>query len=75
MAITYTESIAPQRWRSIVTRSPFGYVYHTPEWVKVLEVYGPYRNATRLYNVDGTEVLIPMMEEKRWGMYLYESLP
>jgi hypothetical protein len=68
-------SVSEERWRAVLDASPGATVFQTPEWSRVLaETYG-YRPATRLYETDAGDVLIPMMEMQRLGFRILSSMP
>jgi len=75
MNIEYTENVSEQKWDKIVRNSENGYFFHTPAWAKILEETYGYRIATRLYEIEGDEILIPMMEGKKYGFSYYHSMP
>ncbi|KUG20813.1 MAG: GNAT family N-acetyltransferase [Methanomicrobiaceae archaeon] len=75
MRTEYIDAVSPGRWESIVRESKQAYFFHTPAWARILEEAYGYRNATRLYEVDGSDVLIPMMEKERYGLITYYSMP
>jgi hypothetical protein len=62
------------KWEEIIAASEHSYFFHTPAWARILEeTYGG-KIATRLYEIDGKEILVPMMKHKRHGFYLYSSM-
>lgn len=73
MNIEYTEKISKSKWEEIIRKSEDSYFFHTPSWAKILEETYGYRIATRLYEIEGNEVLIPMMESKNGFSYI--SMP
>ena len=75
MNMEYTEIVSKQKWDEIVRNSENGYFFHTPAWAKILEETYGYRIATRLYEIEGNEVLVPMMEGKKYGLSYYHSMP
>ena len=75
MKIEYTDNVSEQKWDEIVRNSGNSYFFHTPAWAKILEKTYGYRNATRLYEIEGNEVLLPMMKRKKYGFYSYNSMP
>ena len=75
MNIEYTENVPEQKWDEIVRNSENSYFFHTPAWAKILEETYGYRIATRLYEIEGNEVLIPLMDCKKYGFRYYDSMP
>ncbi|MCC7566102.1 MAG: GNAT family N-acetyltransferase [Methanomicrobiaceae archaeon] len=71
----YLDDISHERWMSVVRESKQAYFFHAPAWARVLEEAYGYRNATRLYEVDGSDVLIPMVEKERYGLITCSSMP
>ena len=70
-----SKNVSRQKWNEIIRNSEYGYFFHTPIWAKILEETYGYRIATRLYEIEGIEVLIPMMEVKKYGFRYYHSMP
>jgi hypothetical protein len=75
MNIEYIENVSEQKWDETVRNSENSYFFHTPAWAKILEETYGYRIATRLYEIEGNNVLIPMMEGKKYGFQFYNSMP
>jgi lipid II:glycine glycyltransferase (peptidoglycan interpeptide bridge formation enzyme) len=75
MDLEYTEKVLESKWEEIIRNSENSYFFHTPAWAKILEKTYGYRIATRLYEIEGNDVLIPMMESKKYGFYYYNSMP
>lgn len=71
----YTQEISERKWESIIALSPFTYFFHTPYWQKIINEENNLKTATRLYNVDGCEILIPMMEVQKFGFKMLHSMP
>jgi hypothetical protein len=75
MQIEMTEGISVPRWEQIVQNSPTSSFFHTPIWMKILkETYG-YRAAPALFDMDGTKILVPMIEIRRFPFNFLESMP
>lgn len=47
----------------------------SPSWAKILEKTWDYRTATRLYEINGIKIPIPMMEADRHGFKTFASMP
>ncbi|MBP7410487.1 GNAT family N-acetyltransferase [Methanoculleus sp. 10] len=75
MEFDYTDSVSPDVWRSFLSGGENVYFFQTPEWAKVMEEAFGYRVATRLYHTPEGDVLIPMMESRRFGFSVYQSVP
>lgn len=75
MEIEWDEEVSKDRWDSILRSSEHAYFFHTPEWADILQKTFGYRVATRIYEVDGAEVLIPMVEKKAPLFRAYASMP
>ena len=75
MVFDYTDSVSPGVWRSFLNGGEGIYFFHTPEWAKVMEGAFGYRVATRLYHTPEGDVLVPMMESRRFGFSVYQSVP
>jgi hypothetical protein len=63
------------KWEEIIESSENCYFFHTPVWAKVMEETYDYETATRLYEIDGNKILLPMMRSKGRGFYTYSSIP
>lgn len=73
--VEMTEGVSEGRWKEMVQKSPASQFFCTPVWAAILrETYG-YRAAPALLDVDGTEILIPMMETGRFPFSSLESMP
>lgn len=63
------------RWEEILRNSSDATIFHTPGWSRVIaDVFG-YRPATRLYETDEGEVLIPLMAMNGLGFTTLASMP
>lgn len=75
MHFEFIEDVSESKWEKIVRGSEGAYFFHTPMWANILEhIYG-YKTATCLYEIDGVEILVPMMKLKWRGFYNYVSMP
>ncbi len=75
MSVEYIENVPEKKWTEIVNNSENSYFFHTPAWARILEETYGYRIATRLYEIDGNEILVPMMEGRKYGFSYYYSMP
>src|SRR5574341_1503989 len=75
MNLEFTEKVSASKWEKLVKSSENAYFYHTPMWADVLEKTYGYRSAARLYEIDGAEILVPLMRLKWHGLYQYHSTP
>ena len=75
MVFDYTDSVSPDAWRSFLGGGENVYFFHTPEWAKVMEEAFGYRVATRIYHTPEGDVLVPMMELRRFGFSVCQSVP
>ncbi|MGZ7160796.1 MAG: hypothetical protein ACXVHR_10015, partial [Methanobacterium sp.] len=57
----YTE-VSDKEWEEIILKFDNSYFYHSPLWAKIIEETYNHRSATRLYNINGKEILVPMLE-------------
>jgi hypothetical protein len=73
--IEWDDQVSKNRWSSIVGSSEHAYFFHTPEWAEILQKTFGHRIATRLYEADGAEVLIPMVEKRTALFRAYASIP
>ncbi|HOI57113.1 MULTISPECIES: GNAT family N-acetyltransferase [unclassified Methanoculleus] len=75
MQFEYTDSVSPGTWRSFLDGRENVYFFHTPEWAKIMKEAFNYRVATRLYHTPEGDILIPMMESRRFGFSFYQAVP
>jgi hypothetical protein len=75
MQVEWDDQISKKRWSSIVGSSENAYFFHTPEWAEILQQTFGHTIATRIYEVDGIEVLIPMVEKRTALFRAYASMP
>ncbi|MGZ7096737.1 MAG: GNAT family N-acetyltransferase, partial [Methanobacterium sp.] len=61
----------------IILKSDNSSFLHSPIWAKIMEKTYNYRTATRLYELEGKEILIPMMELNlsKYGLKTFASMP
>jgi lipid II:glycine glycyltransferase (peptidoglycan interpeptide bridge formation enzyme) len=71
----YSDTISEQKWESFLENAGNSCFFQTPRWAKILHESFGLRIATRLYSIDGIEVLIPMMEQKKFGFNILNSMP
>lgn len=75
MQVEAKRDVSVQRWEQMIQNSPASHFFITPIWATILkETYG-YRTATTLFEVDGTDILVPMMEIDRFPFSSLESMP
>ena len=70
----YTE-VSKKEWEEIILKSGNACYYHSPSWAKIMEETYGYRTATRLYDINGKEILVPMMEKDIYGFKIFDSMP
>jgi len=75
MRIAWDDQVSKKRWTSILRSSGHAYFFHTPEWAEILQQTFGHTIATRIYEVDGAEVLIPMVEKRTAPFRAYASVP
>ncbi len=68
-------NVSKNLWEELILEFDDTYIFHSPIWVKALEKTYKYRDATILYDLDGKEILIPMMKTKKYGFKFYDSMP
>jgi hypothetical protein len=75
MQVEAIGSVPVKQWKQMIQNSPTGHFFNTPNWAVILrETYG-YQIATTLFDIDGTEILVPMMEINRFPFSSLESMP
>jgi len=62
-------------WEDLISSCENCYFFHTPAWAKVLEGTYGFKIATRLYEVSGTRILVPLMRKRKFGFNFYISMP
>lgn len=75
MPLNYTEDVSAPKWEKIIRCSKNSYFYHTPMWANILEKTYGFESNTRLYDINGVEILFPLMKMKRNGLYQFHSIP
>lgn len=75
MQVEVIENVSLQRWKQIIKNAPASYFFYTPEWATILQNTYGYRAAPVLFEVDGIEILVPMMEIGRFPFISLESMP
>jgi hypothetical protein len=75
MKVEYSEVVPKKKWKELLSISKESYFFHTPEWIKILEETHDFKNASRLYKAGDSEILIPMVEKKKFGLKILNSLP
>ena len=70
----YTE-VSKKEWEEIILKSGNANFFHSPLWAKIIEETYGYRTATRLYDINGKEILVPMMEKDIYGFKIFDSMP
>lgn len=68
-------SLSKSRWEEFVRVYEHNYLFHTPAWAKILEETFGYQIATKLYEIAGNKILVPMMKRRKYGFSLYDSMP
>ncbi len=63
------------KWEEIVLDSNDSYFYHSPSWSKIMEKTFNFHDSTRLYTINGKEILVPVMRKKKYGFNVYDSMP
>ncbi|MGZ7096738.1 MAG: peptidoglycan bridge formation glycyltransferase FemA/FemB family protein, partial [Methanobacterium sp.] len=69
--------VSDKEWEEIILRSDNSCFFHSPLWAKIMEKTYNYRTATRLYDINGKKILIPMMELNlsKYGLKTFASMP
>jgi len=67
------DKVSNGEWEEIILKSDNASFFHSPSWAKIVEKTFNYRTATRLYNISGKEILIPMMEANILGFKIFAS--
>ncbi|MGZ7209603.1 MAG: peptidoglycan bridge formation glycyltransferase FemA/FemB family protein, partial [Methanobacterium sp.] len=69
--------VSDKEWEEIILKSDDSSFHNSPLWAKIMEKTYDYRTATRLYELEGKEILIPMMEFNldKYGLKTFVSMP
>jgi hypothetical protein len=70
----YTK-VSKNKWEKIIQQSDNAYLFHSPIWAKIIEKTYDYHTATRQYNINDKEILIPIMEKNNYGFKTFDSMP
>jgi Acetyltransferase (GNAT) domain len=62
-------------WEEIILKSDNANFFHSPSWAKIVEKTYHNHTATRLYEINGKEILIPIMEANILGFKNFASIP
>jgi hypothetical protein len=69
------DTVSEEEWEEIILKFDCTCFFHSPSWAKIVEKTWDYRTATRLYNVNGKSILIPMMEANKFGFKIFTNIP
>jgi len=70
------DKVTNSEWEELILKSDNASFFLSPSWAKIMEKTFNYSPATRLYNIDGKEILIPMMERNvKYGFKTLDSMP
>jgi len=67
--------VSKSEWEDIILKSDNASFFHSPSWAKIVEKTFNYRPATRLYEINRKEILIPMMEANILGFKIFTTIP
>jgi Acetyltransferase (GNAT) domain len=67
--------VSKSEWEEITLKSDNANFFHSPIWAKIVEKTWNYRTATRLYHINGKEILIPMMQANILGFKILTNIP
>ena len=68
-------NVSSHEWEKIILKSDNAHFFHSPTWAKIMEKTYNLSAATRLYHINGKEILIPMMEQHEYGLKTFASMP
>ena len=71
--VEYTK-VSNEEWEEIVLNSDNASFFHSPLWAKIMEKTFNLRTATRLYNINGKKILVPMLEENIYGFKNFDFI-
>ncbi|MGZ7108982.1 MAG: lipid II:glycine glycyltransferase FemX [Methanobacterium sp.] len=55
-------NVSDDEWKEIILKFDNAHFFHSPLWAKIIEKTYNHNSATRLYNINGKEILVPMLE-------------
>jgi len=67
--------VSKGEWELIILKSDNSSFFHSPTWAKIVEKTWNYSTATRLYHINGKEILIPMMQANILGFKILTNIP
>lgn len=68
-------SLSKSKWEDIILSSGDSYFFHSPLWAKIIEKTFNLADATRLFEVNEKEIVVPLMKKKRYGFNFFNSMP
>jgi len=69
------DKVSDNEWEEIILKSDNACFFLSPSWAKIMEKTYKYRPTTRIYHINGKEILIPMMQANRHGFKTLASMP
>ncbi|MGZ7108981.1 MAG: peptidoglycan bridge formation glycyltransferase FemA/FemB family protein, partial [Methanobacterium sp.] len=66
--------VSNKEWEEIILKFDNAHFFHSPIWAKILEKTYKHRPATRLYEIEGKEILVPMMERNIHGFKSFDFI-
>ena len=67
--------VSKKKWEEIILKSDDACFYHSPLWAKILEKTYGFRDSTQFFEVNGKEILVPMMKRRQFGFNFLSSMP
>lgn len=64
-----------KKWGELISNCDEAYFFHTPLWAKIMAKTYNFSDYTKFYEVNGKEILVPMMKEKKYEFNLLSSMP
>ena len=65
-----------KKWKELISNNDNTYFFHSPLWAKIIEKsFDEYNTNTRIYHINGNEILVPMMKKNQYGFKFLYSMP
>ena len=67
-------NVSSHEWEKIILKSDNAHFFHSPNWAKIMEKTYNLSAATRLYHINGKEILVPMLEQNIYGFKTFDFI-
>ncbi|MGZ7117931.1 MAG: hypothetical protein ACXVHS_10900, partial [Methanobacterium sp.] len=63
-----------KKWNELISNCDESCFSHTPSWAKILEKTYGLSDYTKIYEVNGKEIIVPMIKERKHGFNILSSM-